>query len=209
MMNTNQLKLLLITLLIGVTQGCATMSSSDCLKADWKAIGFKDGSKGKAVSYIETHGESCAEHGVRPVVAKYKRGHAEGIRLYCAPRKAFKLGVRGKSHNNDCPADLRKAFVTAHKNGLQLRAAKADAKQAKKLSRSANLKMSDVTRKINRLQETLSAARMSSKKSVAMYLQFRETQTQSKELEIAAQIADQEAVNRQREYEYLKAKFRY
>ncbi len=45
---------------------CATMSESECLYADWYAIGLEDGAKGRHVSHVGKRRKACADAGVMP-----------------------------------------------------------------------------------------------------------------------------------------------
>jgi hypothetical protein len=57
-------KLWMIAFLIGIIQGCATLSESECEAADWRIIGLEDGAAGKPISQIGKHRKACAEYGV-------------------------------------------------------------------------------------------------------------------------------------------------
>ena len=104
----------LLTLSVGLyISGCATLNKDECRTADWRAIGYEDGSRGYHPSRIGQHREACAEYGVRPDMDAYRSGHAEGVRVYCKPHTGYRLGLRGTSYNDICPADLEEHFLAA------------------------------------------------------------------------------------------------
>ena len=98
----NKVQLALVAVLVGTTQGCATLSQSECEEADWQIIGLEDGSAGRPVSYIGRHRKSCADYGVKPNMKQYQRGHADGVRIFCTPRKGYQLATSGRGHDDVC-----------------------------------------------------------------------------------------------------------
>ena len=97
--------------------GCATLSKEECLSADWRMIGYEDGSRGYPTQRIGKHREACADHGVAPDYETYLTGHREGVRQYCTPSRGFTLGRSGTRYNGVCPADLETAFLAAFDDG--------------------------------------------------------------------------------------------
>ncbi len=100
--------------------GCATLSKEECSAANWRSIGFEDGSRGYLKQRIGSHREACAEYGMSPDVEAYMRGHDDGVRQYCIPRQGFNLGKRGGSYNGVCPAGLERQFLNAFNQGKQV-----------------------------------------------------------------------------------------
>ena len=98
-------------------QGCATLSEEECLSADWRTIGFEDGTRGHTTQRIGKHREACADYGVAPNYENYLAGHREGVRQYCVPARGFSLGRSGKRYNGVCPTDLENAFLAAFDDG--------------------------------------------------------------------------------------------
>lgn len=108
-------------LLIGALSlaGCATLSEEECRAADWRTIGFEDGTVGKPIGQIGKHREACADHGVPVDLVAYKQGHEEGMIIFCQPASGFELGNRGGRFNDDCPVDLRAGFYAAYEDGYR------------------------------------------------------------------------------------------
>lgn len=100
--------------------GCASLSKQECLTADWKLIGFEDGSQGKPESTIGDHRKACAKVSVTPNLAQYQQGHREGARKFCVKSTAYPLGVNGGAYYGVCPADLEPGFLRAYQAGQEL-----------------------------------------------------------------------------------------
>ena len=104
---------------VSVLSGCATLSEEECRAADWRTIGFEDGTMGKPIGQIGKHREACADHGVPVDLTAYKEGHEEGMVIFCQPASGFELGNRGGRFNDDCPVDLRADFYAAYEDGYR------------------------------------------------------------------------------------------
>lgn len=100
-MNRLRLRVPLAALLL-LLQACASMDREECLAADWRTIGFEDGSSGKALQTIASHRKACAEYGVRPDLAAYEAGHRKGLHHYCTVANGFALGASGKPYRQVC-----------------------------------------------------------------------------------------------------------
>ncbi len=109
-------------LLVGslLAAGCATLNKEECLQADWRTIGLEDGSKGYPLTRISEHRKACAEHRVQPNLSHYRAGHQEGVRLFCVPRRAYQLGLRGRSYQGVCPKDLEADFLAYYTTGKEI-----------------------------------------------------------------------------------------
>lgn len=96
--------------------GCAThgMSEAECRMADWRAIGFEDGSRGAAASSFGAHRKACSEHGVSPDFDDYLAGHAQGLESFCRPENGARLGEAGYRYTGVCPKHLEGPFLEAH-----------------------------------------------------------------------------------------------
>ncbi len=83
---------------------CETLTDDQCLAADWARIGFADGTEGKSPQHIQAHARACADVGVTPDQRAWLRGREQGLRLYCTPEKAYRVGRRGGSIREGCTA---------------------------------------------------------------------------------------------------------
>ena len=110
---------LLCAALLGLA-GCAGMSEQACVSADWRTIGFTDGSLGRSVSTIGTYSQQCGEHGVTPDLNAYRAGHTEGVQTYCRASNGFEIGHSGASYQGVCPANLERDFLPEYNAGHHL-----------------------------------------------------------------------------------------
>ena len=114
------LRFLGISSIILLLSSCANMNESDCLTADWRLIGFEDGSFGKNQSHISQHRKECAEHGVTPDLAVYRKGHLEGSKNFCTTNNGFSRGRQGKGYGRNCPTQFEAAFLSGFTDGQTL-----------------------------------------------------------------------------------------
>ncbi len=196
-------------LLVLTVQGCATLSKSECRKADWQIIGLEDGSAGRPVSYISRHRKSCAEHGVKPDLDQYQRGHADGIVLFCTPRKAFELGNAGRSHQDVCPVDLRDAFRAAYADGQEVYAARKALNEAKNQVKSAQAELEAVSEDIVSLEAELVSGGGTAEQRQGWLDETKRLQREQEQLQESLHDLEHEVTALQSEYEYLSSRFEY
>jgi Protein of unknown function (DUF2799) len=102
--------------------GCSSMSERECLATDWRTVGYEDGVNGYAGDRIGRYRNACSEHGVTPDLTSYQAGREQGLREFCKPVNAFRVGARGGGYSGVCPAELDNSFVDAYQSGRQLHA---------------------------------------------------------------------------------------
>ena len=100
--------------------GCSGMSEQACVTADWRTVGFEDGTAGRSEGGIGRYRQQCSEHGVTPDLEAYRAGHAEGVRIYCKESNGFAVGHSGAQYQGVCPADLEPAFLAEYNSGHRL-----------------------------------------------------------------------------------------
>ena len=110
---------LLCGALLGLA-GCAGMSEQACVSADWRTVGFTDGSLGRTVATIGSYSQQCGEHGVTPNLDAYRAGHAEGVQQFCRASNGFEVGHSGAAYQGVCPANLERDFLPEYNAGRQL-----------------------------------------------------------------------------------------
>ena len=101
-------------------QGCATMSVDDCATADWRAIGFEDGSKGETLAKADKRAKACAKHGYAMDRSAYDGGRDDGLGLYCTTATGYSLGESGRMYNGVCASHNEGAFIDAYNRGFEL-----------------------------------------------------------------------------------------
>lgn len=97
--------------------GCGGMSASECELADWRAVGYEDGSRGRSTSAFGQHRKACAKHEVAADFDNYQAGRQAGLREYCKPERGYQEGARGAKYQGVCPADLEPDFYDAFLEG--------------------------------------------------------------------------------------------
>jgi hypothetical protein len=100
--------------------GCASLDRSECLNANWYAIGLEDGARGYSVERLGAHRRACAEHNVAPDAERYLAGHGEGLKSFCTYERGYALGRAGKTPAGTCPPELRDGFLAGHRHGKEL-----------------------------------------------------------------------------------------
>lgn len=118
--------------------GCASLTPEQCMHADWRQIGFSDGTQGLPGSRIDDHAKACAELGIRPDLDKYLKGRAQGLYSYCQPENGFQVGRRGDAQNAaDCPDYMKPAFLDQYWRGHQIHEIEAElAQQRSRIDRN-------------------------------------------------------------------------
>ena len=108
-------------IMAGMLSACASMSESECLTADWGAIGYEDGSRGATVSAVTSRRQACAKKaGITVDMDAYLAGRQQGLRQFCTPTNAYSLGSRGGAYYGVCNGPEEEEFVYAYEAGKQL-----------------------------------------------------------------------------------------
>ncbi|WP_415902448.1 DUF2799 domain-containing protein [Neptuniibacter sp. QD29_5] len=114
------MRTLILASLFVVLSGCASLSQEECLTGDWQGIGYRDGLQGKAEAYLAEHQSACAEYKVSLNLEDYLQGRNEGLKSYCQPDNAYRLGRQGTEYSYVCPAELEGAFVAKYQQGREV-----------------------------------------------------------------------------------------
>lgn len=109
--------------LVLLVSSCASLSPEQCQNADWRQIGYADGTSGQPGGKIQEHANACAKAGVRPDMDAYLSGRMEGLVNYCQPENGFDVGRRGAADNaGDCPPHVWPAFLQNYRQGREINA---------------------------------------------------------------------------------------
>ncbi len=149
-----QKQILILSLLVFLAS-CASMNEQECVKADWKLIGFEDGSKGKAQSTIGNYRKDCAKVNVVPDLARYQQGHAEGAKQYCVKANGYSAGVSGGAYYGICPKNQEPAFLAAYRDGQQLYQLQRDARNLQSTIDSEQNDLAACQEKINQREQDI------------------------------------------------------
>jgi len=114
------IRILSLGAVVYLVAGCSGMSEQACVTADWRTVGFEDGTAGRSEGGIGRYRQQCSEHGVTPDLEAYRAGHAEGVRIYCKESNGFAVGHSGAQYQGVCPADLEPAFLAEYNSGHRL-----------------------------------------------------------------------------------------
>jgi hypothetical protein len=114
------MRLLSLGAAVYVLAGCSGMSQQACVTADWRTVGFEDGTAGRSEGSIGRYRQQCSEHGVAPDLESYRAGHAEGVKIYCKESNGFAVGHSGAQYQGVCPADLEPEFLAEYNAGRRL-----------------------------------------------------------------------------------------
>ena len=97
MNNRSLIRVLAVFALVASLGGCASLSKSECLNANWEDIGMRDGANGQPEEYLIEHSTACAKVGVAPDRGAWLHGREVGLERFCAPHRAYQLGEGGSS----------------------------------------------------------------------------------------------------------------
>lgn len=98
-MNASAVKLLAALALVATLSGCASLSKSECLAADWEDIGVRDGANGRPEEYLIQHAKACSKVDVVPDRGAWQHGRVRGLERYCVPHRAYRDGESGSGFN--------------------------------------------------------------------------------------------------------------
>jgi hypothetical protein len=95
-MNTRSLFQVLAGLaLLGSLGGCASLSKSECLNANWEDVGIRDGANGRPEEYLIQHTTACAKVNVVPDRGAWSQGRERGLERFCQPQRMYNIGEYG------------------------------------------------------------------------------------------------------------------
>ncbi|HEV7606779.1 MAG TPA: DUF2799 domain-containing protein [Steroidobacteraceae bacterium] len=80
---------------VGGLGGCASLSKSECMNANWEDIGIRDGANGQPEEYLIQHSTACAKVNVVPDRGAWLHGREQGLERFCLPSRAYQLGEYG------------------------------------------------------------------------------------------------------------------
>jgi hypothetical protein len=107
--------MLLAAALLG---GCAEMSKSDCVKADWHSLGRQDAMNGYAAERFAGRSEACRKNGVAADADEYMAGHAQGQAAYCTADRGRDDALAGIVPAAACAAPAGPPYREAYADAL-------------------------------------------------------------------------------------------
>ena len=106
-----------LLLAVSIAGGCATMSESECINADWREVGRNDGLEGKRQTQLARHYDACVRYGITPDRDEYMAGREAGLTVYCTQDSGYWEGRYGGGYERVCPASSEPAFLAGYRAG--------------------------------------------------------------------------------------------
>jgi hypothetical protein len=101
--------------------GCASLSKSECLNANWEDIGVRDGANGQPEEYLIQHSTACAKVQVVPDRGAWLHGREQGLERYCQPLRMYNIGEYGGSFEGGiCRNFDQERLVDAYEKGREV-----------------------------------------------------------------------------------------
>jgi hypothetical protein len=202
-------KTMLAVLLSLMAGGCATLDKSECREADWKIIGLEDGARGHHLSYIGNHRKACAEYGIKPNLALYERGHANGLKQFCTADNGYSQGHAGRAYNNVCPATLSGQFLAGYDTGRELYTLSSDIGRMQNDVRTMQTELDESTKQQINVENLIVSGAISAHTRQSLLDQFKQMQTNNTALQNSIRETELEAARLQGEYDALNAAHPY
>ncbi|MGB0906489.1 MAG: DUF2799 domain-containing protein [Maricaulaceae bacterium] len=121
MINTKTISSILVPLFIAAASfslsACHSISEESCVTGNWEAIGFKDGSKGKAPGKTADYAKRCAKFDSIVDQAAYQSGYNAGLPSYCTFERGYERGVSGSSYKQVCSGELAADYAPGYDEG--------------------------------------------------------------------------------------------
>jgi len=95
MKNRSLLRVFAALAVLASLGGCASLSKSECMNANWEDIGIRDGANGQPEEYLIQHSTACAKVNVVPDRGAYLHGREQGLERFCVPHRVYQLGEYG------------------------------------------------------------------------------------------------------------------
>jgi hypothetical protein len=107
--------------LLGSLGGCASLSKSECLAANWEDIGVRDGANGRPEEYLIQHSKACAKVAVVPDRGAWLHGREQGLDRFCVPYRMYQIGANGGGLDAAiCRNYDQERLVNAYEQGLEV-----------------------------------------------------------------------------------------
>lgn len=140
-MNTRLLALPLIALAALLQGGCASLSKSECLAADWYDVGVRDGANGRPEEYIIEHAQACQRVAVAPDRERWLAGRERGLARYCTVRNGYAVGSAGGAFNEVCFAGGELEFRRGWELGSRMHALQSRINELERQSREVESRL--------------------------------------------------------------------
>ena len=103
-----------------VLVGCASLSTEECKRGDWFAIGKADGAVGASMSRIDDHTKACRKAGVAPDLQAYTTGRKAGLTEFCTYQSGVAQGAENRTYKRVCTGPAEAEFLGGYDFGQQI-----------------------------------------------------------------------------------------
>jgi hypothetical protein len=173
-------------LLAALLAACASgMSKDECQVADWHAIGYEDGARGRPVSRVGEHRKSCAKHGMALDFEAYRYGWEDGLRHYCQPGNGYRQGRGGQGYAGVCPPELEAEFLDAYGQGRELHDMEARVRQTERTLRYKRKRLSQIETELRDHGLELVAAETATERRVILLDEMRKLENERGDVKAA------------------------
>ena len=101
--------------------GCASLSKSECLAANWEDVGIRDGASGRPEEYLIQHSKACAKVDVAPDREAWLQGREQGLDRFCVPYRVYQIGEYGGGFDAAiCRRYDQPRLINAYEQGLEV-----------------------------------------------------------------------------------------
>ena len=100
--------------------GCAVMSESQCVNADWRAVGEQDGRAGRPQARLSDYYRVCAQFEITPDADAYEAGREIGLSFFCSSDNGYRQGRVGIWYEGVCPDALEPDFLFGYEVGVSV-----------------------------------------------------------------------------------------
>ncbi len=108
---------IMLLVLIGALNACASISEDECRVGAWSDLGYRDGVNGRNKGKLADYAETCAKYSVAPDRQAYLAAYDLGLAEYCTYQQGFELGESGSSFNQACSGHLQDGFDRGYDDG--------------------------------------------------------------------------------------------
>lgn len=141
-----------LLLAVSIIGGCATMSESECINADWREVGRNDGLEGRRQTQLARHYDACIKYGITPDRDEYMAGREAGLTVYCTQDSGYWEGRNGAGYDRVCPATSEPAFLAGYRAGQSVYEAIENIRSIRGQMESAKARIDSLEDEIRKLE---------------------------------------------------------
>lgn len=115
-----------VVLLVIFISGCASLSQSECISANWYDLGAQNALSGKKSNYVAEHTKACDEYAISPDFTLYKLGWLNGQSQFCNAASGWRFALKGGYYKNTCTRYNERDFLAGYRLGNKKLAKQAE-----------------------------------------------------------------------------------